>query len=162
MAPLPVPRSTRDGLRRRDRAQRVDGELRHLLGLRPRDEHPGPDGQFERAERRPAGDVLQRLARGPAFDEPTRTRSASSAEIVRIHDDQGLDAAPALTEDVADQQLGIHLRVGDARASEHGHRLVAESTDGGGMGWRRIRGSSPDEPTVRHACVPARVRRLEW
>ena len=68
IAPLPVPRSTATRLRRRDGPQRVDGDLRHELGLRARHEDAGPDGELERAERRDAGDVLQRFARRPALD----------------------------------------------------------------------------------------------
>jgi hypothetical protein len=55
-------------------AQLADGPAGHDLGLRPRHEHAGPDVELEVAEVGPAGDVLQRLTRGPAGNIDPETR----------------------------------------------------------------------------------------
>jgi hypothetical protein len=49
-------------------AQPVDGPAGHHLGLRARHEHAGAHVELEVAEVRPAGDVLERLARRAARD----------------------------------------------------------------------------------------------
>ena len=63
-APEPVHRSTSDRARRTP-GERGDGEPGEQLGLRAGQEHAGPDGELDAAERRPAGEVLQRDAVGP-------------------------------------------------------------------------------------------------
>jgi hypothetical protein len=60
----------RDGLRRCNGSQAVDRKLRDGLGLWPRHEDAGTHRKLERPERSPAGDVLERLARRAALDEP--------------------------------------------------------------------------------------------
>ena len=70
------PPSRRRGRRRRphrsapsDGPGRVDGGAGDVLGLRPRHEHARPDRQLEVAERRPAGQVLERHPAGPLGDQ---------------------------------------------------------------------------------------------
>ena len=57
-----------------DRLQRVDRELRDLLGLGAGHEHPRPNGELQHAEVGAAGDVLQRFARDPALEHLGRAR----------------------------------------------------------------------------------------
>ena len=72
-------------------AQRVDRQLRDHLGLGPRHEHAGADAQLEMAERRDAGDVLQRLARRAPRDEGVEPRGDPASSGVAAHRG-GLDA----------------------------------------------------------------------
>ncbi len=68
MAPDPVPRSATTGSATSISPEPVDGPAGHHLGLRPGHEHARPHLELEVAEVRLAGDVLQRLAGGPAGD----------------------------------------------------------------------------------------------
>ena len=104
--------------------ERVDRELRDLLGLGTRHEDPGSHGQVERAERGAAGEVLQRLAPFAAADERLERRGIRLAE--RTADDEScLHAAAREPEDVPDEQLGVHLGVGHAGRRKPPDRLVA-------------------------------------
>ena len=73
IAPLPVPRSTRDGLRAGHGSSSASIASWATNSVSGRGhEHSGSDGELERPERRPTGDVLQRLARGATLDERAR------------------------------------------------------------------------------------------
>ena len=98
-------------------AQRVDGQLRHDLGLGARHEDARADAQLEVAEGRDAGDVLQRLARRAARDERLERRGGGVVERVAAHRGR-LDRTATGAEHVPGEQLGIDLRIGHAGARE--------------------------------------------
>ena len=113
------------------RPQRVDRELRHDLGLRARDEHPGPHAQLQVAEGGGAGDVLQGLARRAARErrlEPTELRGGEHVAAQR----RGLHAAASSAQHVRGEQLRVDGRIRDARAPE----LVGGAPQHGGQ--RRV------------------------
>ena len=103
-------------------AQRVDRELRDLLGLGARHEDAGPDRELERAERRAPGEVLQRLARARGVRRARSSAAASAALDLGADDDARLHAAAGQPEHVPDEQLGIDLGVGHARRGESRRR----------------------------------------
>ena len=87
IAPEPVPRSTATG--RRPVASDVPAAghrpAGHHLGLRPRDEHPGSDGELEVAEVGPTGQVLQRDPLGPPLDQRREAAGVCRVDLDRCH-----------------------------------------------------------------------------
>ncbi len=147
MAPDPVPRSTATGPAcpappgratrgRRQGGQLGQGHLHHLLGLRPRDEHPPVHGQVEGAERPPAQDVLQGLPRrppvgqgpGPGASPPvcSTIQRASRSEPTR-------SAMAALQSDRCDCHPALG-EPGDGRLARTG--ISAAATTQSSSSWR--------------------------
>ena len=108
MRPLPVPRSTPigSGLARWPSASMATAPPPRSPAAARR---PRPDSELERAERRPAGDVLQRLARGTALDGRSSTATASSAATTASGDRLRLHLPAAEPEHVPDEQLGVDV-----------------------------------------------------
>ncbi len=98
-----------DDDRRVEVAGPLDGPPRQQLRLRPGHEHPGADGQLDVAEVRATGQVLQRLAGGPAADQGVVRRPVTVGDLVDEH-----EAAAVDLEDVGQQDLGVGLGAGDA------------------------------------------------
>ena len=90
-------------------------ELQHVvddqLGLGPRDEHARADVQLEVAERREAGQVLQRDPLDPLAHEPGVGLRLLVGDRSPRHPQQG--AWPS--GDVGQQQLRVHVRRGHTR-----------------------------------------------
>ena len=94
------------------------------LGLRPGDEDPGPDGEVDEAERRGAGEVLQRHPGGPLLDQRGEPRGGVVGDV-----DQGQQPGAGHAEHGGQQQLGVHPRRLDAGLGQPA-RGVAEQGAG--------------------------------
>ena len=107
--------------------QPVNHQLHHGFRFRPGNEHSRPDGQFQVAEMRDAGDVLQRNAPGPLGDEllvALRRR--------RVAQHQGAEPAEPDAEQVLGEEFGV----------DPGTRDAGGGQDGGGLA-DRVREAQP-------------------
>ena len=109
IAPLPVPRSTAIGSGAASARSASMASWATISVSGRGTKTPGSDGELERAERRAAGDVLQRLPGGPAGDERVGSPTASVVETRPPMTSRACSAATAESEHVADQQLGVDL-----------------------------------------------------
>ena len=110
IAPDPVHRSTTTGARRSASARSRssgDGEAGHHLGLGPRDEDTRADRQLEVAERRPAGEVLQRHAPGPLGHQ--RLHGLQPGRGVGAEDHQPAHVAGAGAQGMCGQRDGVDV-----------------------------------------------------
>jgi hypothetical protein len=94
-----------DDDRRRHAGQPLQRPAGELLGLRPRHEDAGADGQLQVAEGRPAGEVLQRHAVRALVEQGAEPHG----DVVR-HCDQRQQPAAGDAQDRRQQQLGVHAR----------------------------------------------------
>ncbi len=141
-----------------DGPESVDRELGDHLGLGARDEDAGADGQFHRPEGGASGEVLQGLARAAAVDEGREGEGCRLGHAVSA-DRRGLHAAPRGIHHVGDEQFGIHLGVGDARAAEAGDGLADDVGDRGGEGGGGRDGLRHDGSPAYSGAVSARGAR---
>ena len=88
-------------------AQQRDGEAGHHLGLGARDEDTRTDRQLEVAERRPAGEVLQRHAPGPLGHQ--RLQGLQPGRGVGAEDHQPVHVAGAGAQGMCGQRDGVDV-----------------------------------------------------
>ena len=165
IAPLPVPRSTRDRrLGGRCARSGVDRELRHDLGLGPRHEDAGADGELD-ACGSGATPVMccSGSRRGAALDEPRGSRRRPSASSGPL----GHGAAPApgrgrVPSTCPSSSSASTCGVGDAgarrarptRALERARDVARSSlTDDGRVGVTRRRRGRRGGPPRRPGCT---------
>jgi hypothetical protein len=96
-----------------DARQRGQTPGEHQLGLGARHEHPGPDGQRDRAHGGRARDVLQRHPGGAAVHQPVQLLDHR-----RVHQRDQRQPGPFGAQDVRGQQLGVRPRARHARGGQ--------------------------------------------
>ena len=92
--------------------QMVDHQLHHRFRLRPGDEDPWPNPEFQMAEVRHASDVLQWNPGSALCHQLRITRGRR-----RVSEDQGPQTPQANTQEVVRQQFGVDARTGHAGLS---------------------------------------------
>ncbi|GAA4074419.1 hypothetical protein GCM10023065_31500 [Microbacterium laevaniformans] len=131
------------------------------LRLGTRDEHPGPDAQFQMAERCDADEVLERLPRRTAADELVERRGIVRSPIAA--QSSGEHFTPRKGEHMGGEQLGIDVGVGTpaaARVADAARSSADRSAGGPETGGEvisfstlaasaRTRRGAPHPPTVK-------------